>query len=262
MKLKNKLLVNTVAIISMSTIAFATCKQDVDMGENKLLNIKDVNIYDANTTGNLGTAINAQSIRDYIQTLITNGDLSSTSTSNNSPVITSSNNTQTSTLNIIDVNAYDPDGDTIHYSITDGSNVSLFSIDAVSGILRFIALPTPGNYYVTVRVTDTTGKYTEQTINIRLMSASNGACSSPGGLSLAKTVYSRGETITLSRYVSNPEWYGLYEVSADNNTYKTWAPQSIPLSSTIPGGTYEIRLLGTYSPPYICTSSTPQFTIQ
>ena len=98
-------------------------------------------------------------------------------TPNTPPTITSSNTASVAENNTdaITVQATDPDGDNITYSISGGEDESLFSIDADTGVVTFIAAPdfeSPvdndgGNdYQIEVTANDGTADSTLQAITI------------------------------------------------------------------------------------------------
>jgi len=76
MKLKTKIVLSTALLVTLSTLSFAICVQDIDMGSHKMTNLLDVNITNAHNTGDLHAATTVQSIKDYIDYLIASGIIS------------------------------------------------------------------------------------------------------------------------------------------------------------------------------------------
>ena len=109
------------------------------------------------------------SISDTFQISVTSG--------NGPPTITSGGGADSDSVSVAEngllattVDASDPDGDALTYSIKGGSDAHLFAIDAVTGALSFIAAPdyeTPGDadgdriYHVTIEVSDGTASDTQ-----------------------------------------------------------------------------------------------------
>jgi len=94
------------------------------------------------------------------------------------PTITSDGGGDTAAINVkdqitavTDVDATDPDGQTLTYAITGGADEALFSIDSSSGELSFIAPPNfvlggDNDYEVEITVSDFGGQTDVQTINV------------------------------------------------------------------------------------------------
>ena len=99
--------------------------------------------------------------------------------SNSAPTITSSNTVSIpeNQQSVITVQANDPEGSAISYSVTGGTDQSLFSIDSTSGLLNLIHTPnyeaprdsdSNNTYEVTVRASDGS-IFNEQTINVHVL---------------------------------------------------------------------------------------------
>lgn len=94
---------------------------------------------------------------------------------------------ENSTADVTTVAATDPESDNVTYSIVDGADGALFSIDENSGVLRFLSAPDfdspqdqdgDNNYQVTVRAddrTDASGLFDTQNIVVSVSQSSNNA---------------------------------------------------------------------------------------
>ena len=97
----------------------------------------------------------------------------------NTPVITSDGGGSTASVsvqqgltNVTIVTATDADaGDILNYSISGGSNASLFTIDPISGRLTFINDAVIGTYTVIVKATDGASHFDTQTLTVTVTSS-------------------------------------------------------------------------------------------
>lgn len=70
---KRKIYLILLGVGGLSSSLFAACANQLDMGGKNIIGVKDVNIINANTTGEMNYAVNAKSVREYIDSLINSG---------------------------------------------------------------------------------------------------------------------------------------------------------------------------------------------
>ncbi|WP_216595484.1 cadherin domain-containing protein [Myxosarcina sp. GI1] len=141
---------NTLFSIDSDTgvLSFNTAPDYENPGDND-----SDNVYEVEVTVSDGSASQTQNL------------LVTVSNANETPAIVSSDtvNLEENTTEVITVTADDPDGDSLNYSISGGSDNSLFSIDSDTGVLSFNTAPdyeNPGDnnsdnvYEVEVTVSD------------------------------------------------------------------------------------------------------------
>jgi Ca2+-binding RTX toxin-like protein len=147
----------------------------------------------------------------------------STPTPNNDPVITSNGGEDTAAVSIAEnstavttVVASDPDaGQTLSYSLADGADGNLFTINATTGAIAFINAPDYENptdagannvYDVTVQVSDGSGGFDTQAIAVTVQ---NVAGSTITGTIRADTLIGTGEEDFLYGRAGNDSLQGL-----------------------------------------------------
>ncbi|MDD2547161.1 MAG: DUF4214 domain-containing protein [Burkholderiaceae bacterium] len=142
-----------------------------------------------------------EAVVDFIKTNIANPGDPILMIAATAPVITSNGGGDTATISyaengtaaVTTVTATDINiGDTLAYTISGGTDANLFDINSTNGALSFKVSPnfeSPRSpaYAVTVKVTDSTGKFDEQAITINVTDVPEGNNGTPGNDTLTGT---------------------------------------------------------------------------